>query len=149
MARPKGSNRRALLAAIEVLTEQWEMVAEDAARLSRRHKAPLPTEAEIETFKQDFSQSLTADAKEIDKWLKGRTLTGYSLARLEWIEAFHSIVGESDDLSEDGPSFSVPKSLEHHPWWQWYAGIRGDPPADFPPDLNWRVCLHRYFLTIR
>ena len=125
------------------------MLVEDVQSLVKRHKSLPPTEAEIDALKQDFSQSLTADAREIDKWLKTHPLKEYPYARLEWLENFHMVLGETDDLSEDGPSFSVPASMQANSWWDWYAWLRGAPPADFPSHLSWWVCLHRKYLTIR
>lgn len=131
----------------DILVEQWEGLMEDVKGLRPRVKV-LSQEA-ISFLKQDFTVSLTQDRKDIDRWIKDFPIAfkHYPLARLEWLEGFHMLVGESDDLSEDGPSFSVPRQVEGHPWWGWYEAIRGTPPEHFPPDLNWWVCLHRYYLS--
>lgn len=171
-SRAKRGNSSLYKLEVGILTEQWELLAEDAKRLVPEYRNRIinriPTEEgfqsrpkgnvyhhplltqEMEHFlQQDFSQSLTKDAKELDQWIKSmpQAFQRYSLIRLEWIEAFHGVVGESDDLSEDGPSFRVPKAVEGHPWWEWYYYLRGMPPAAFPAHLNWRVCLHRFYLS--
>lgn len=128
---------------MDVLAEQWEMLAEEARKLTRRW-ARRSLAFDVKELKKDFGQSLTADAKEIDQWLKENKVKGYSRARLEWIESFHMLVWETDEELK----FRIPKQVEKYPWWEWYAWLRGDPPASFPSHLNWRVCLHRAFLHL-
>jgi hypothetical protein len=138
---------------IELLVELWQDLADDAKALSRRIKILPPlSEAAVGLLQLDFAEYISANQTEYRRWIRQHEPAlkqTYSLDRLEWLERFGEALGESSDPAQEALTFRVPRKVEDHPWWRWYASFRGSPMQSFPPGLNWAVCLHQYYLLRR